>query len=146
MLNHNSDDYLEKYLTHELRIANRYLPMKRKRLLELIKEEYPHVSCSDGSVHMFRKYELNTLLKYVSDEELNNLALPIILELKVDAGETVALVRDKYAASVISKILGITYTGGGLYLYPPHLSELRRRIGTLIQYFISVSGPEAENL
>lgn len=137
MLNHNSDDYLEKYLSHELRIANKYLPMQRKKLLELLKEEYPHVICSDGSIHMFKKDELRSILKLASDEELSNLSLPIILELRVDMKETVALVRDKYAASLISKLLGITYIGGELYLYPYHLSELRRKIGTLIQYFIT---------
>ncbi|MCS7107936.1 MAG: DUF61 family protein [Sulfolobales archaeon] len=138
-LNFNFDDYLEKYLTYELRIVNRYLPMKRKKLRELLIEEHPHVVCSDGSIHMFRKDELNTLLKYVSDEELNNLALPIILELRVDMDVTTALVREKYAVSVISKILGIERTNNELYLYPPHLSELRRKVGTLIQYFISTS-------
>ncbi|MEM2343681.1 MAG: DUF61 family protein, partial [Sulfolobales archaeon] len=64
--------------------------------------------------------------------------LPIMLELRVDMNGTVALVRDRYAASLISKILGITYEGGNLYLYPPQLSELRRKAGTLIQYFMTL--------
>ncbi len=136
----NFDEYLDKYLAYELRVVNRYLPMKRKKLSELIKEEYPSVVCADGSLHMFRKDELNSILSLVSDEELNNLLLPMILELRVDMSETVALVRDKYAASLISKILGITYTGGDLYLYPYQLSVLRRRVGTLIQYFMTSSG------
>ncbi len=137
MVNHNFDDYLERYLSHELRTVNKYLPMQRKKLSELLKEEYPHVICSDGSIHMFKKDELGSILKFVGDEELNSLSLPIILELRVDMDKTVASVRDKYAASLISKILGITYIGGELYLYPYHLSELRRKIGTLIQYFIT---------
>ncbi|MEM2206230.1 MAG: DUF61 family protein [Sulfolobales archaeon] len=138
MPEYDFDDYLERYLTHELRIVNKYLPMKRKKLAELLKEEYPHVICSDGSLHMFRKEELEGILRLVSDEELNNLFLPIMLELRVDMNGTVALVRDRYAASLISKILGITYEGGNLYLYPPQLSELRRKAGTLIQYFMTL--------
>lgn len=138
MSEYDSDDYLERYLTHELRVVNKYLPMKRKKLPELLREEYPHVTCSDGSVHMFRKEELEGILKLVNDEELNNLLLPIMLELRVDMSGTVALVRDRYAASLISKILGIAYEGGNLYLYPPQLSELRRKAGTLIQYFMTL--------
>ncbi|MEM4556997.1 MAG: DUF61 family protein, partial [Sulfolobales archaeon] len=116
MPEYDFDEYLERYLTHELRIVNKYLPMKRKKLAELLKEEYPHVICSDGSLHMFRKEELEGILRLASDEELNNLFLPIMLELRVDMNGTVALVRDRYAASLISKILGITYEGGNLYL------------------------------
>ncbi|MEM0361923.1 MAG: DUF61 family protein [Sulfolobales archaeon] len=138
MPEYDFDEYLERYLTHELRIVNKYLPMKRKKLAELLKEEYPHVICSDGSLHMFRKEELEGILRLASDEELNNLFLPIMLELRVDMNGTVALVRDRYAASLISKILGITYEGGNLYLYPPQLSELRRKAGTLIQYFMTL--------
>lgn len=132
----HTDDKLERYLVNELRVANRYVPLRRK-LGELLKERYPYVVCSDGGIHMFRVEELKELLRYVGTEG-EDLYLPIILELRVDLSGTVAVVRDRVAALVISRILKIPYVGGDLYLYPQHLAELRRKIGTLTYYLIGL--------
>jgi len=132
-----ADDVLEKYLIHELKVVNKHLPIRRKYLRELLNEKYPYVECADGGIHMFRKSELNEVLNYLKEDEIDKILLPIILEVRADLRETTAVVRDEYAAMLISRILGIPHLGKELYLYPAHLAELRRKVGTLIQYVIT---------
>lgn len=129
-------DELEKYVINELKVVNKYIPMRRK-LSELIKERYPYVLCSDGGIHMFRVEEINELIRSVGVEAYD-LYLPIVVEVKIDLNTTTAVVRDPHAAKLLSKLLGIPYNEGPLYLYPLHLGELRRRIGTLIYYLITM--------
>jgi len=75
---------LEKYLREELRVVNKSLPVRRKSLKELLKEEYPYVLTRDGGIHMFRRSELRYAYELLGDELAAKLYLPIILEVRTE--------------------------------------------------------------
>jgi len=125
---------LEKYLSEELRVVNKSLPLRRKSLSELLSEKYPHVLTRDGGIHMFRKSELRLAYELLGSELADKLYLPIILEVRTEFKETVMSINDEIAARLIAKILGLKHYDLPMYIYPKQLSVLRRAIGTLIHY------------
>jgi len=129
------DELIEYFLKDELRVVNKYIPRERKELKELLTEKYPHVQTRDGGIHMFRRSELE-LAKEVLKESGDKLKLPIYLELQPQLTQTTAVVKDPLAIKLISKLLKIPEENP-LYLYPPHLSELRSKVRTLFIYLIS---------
>ena len=72
---------LQESLKNELRVLNAHLPRQQKPLSDLLEEEYPHVVCGDGSMHLFKKKELEYLAGMLSTEEQQTLFLPILIEL-----------------------------------------------------------------
>ncbi len=130
-------DVIERLLIEELRISNRYLPVRRVPLSKLLEMEFPHVVLRDGTLHFFRRKELEELLKYVENDEVEKLELPIIIVMRPDIGEGVSVVEDEIAARVIARVLGIRYEGGALYLYRPHVAMLRERFDTVFQIVVS---------
>ncbi len=131
----SEDRTLEYLLERELRVVNSYVAAKRKTLTELLKEDYPHVLTLSGDIHMFRKSEL-MLAKEVVGEDAEKLMLPIYVELIPAQTITTGVVREELATKLISALLGIDHATP-LYVYPVQLAELRRKIGTLIQYVVS---------
>jgi len=131
----NEDNLINYFLRDELRVVNKYIPRERKELKDLLKEKYPYVRTRDGGIHMFRRSELK-LAKELLKESGDRLKLPIYLELQPQLTETTAVVKDPIAIELISKLLGIPEENP-LYLYPPHLAELRGKIRTLFIYLIS---------
>lgn len=131
----SEDKILEHLLERELRVVNNYIATKRKTLTELLKEEYPHVLTLSGDIHMFRKSEL-MLAKEIVKEDAEKLMLPIYIELIPAQTITTGIVREEVAAKFISALLGVNHATP-LYVYPVQLAEMRKKIGTLIQYVVS---------
>lgn len=131
----SEDKTLEYLLERELRVVNSYIATKRKTLTELLREDYPHVLTLSGDIHMFRKSEL-MLAKEVVGEDAEKLMLPIYIELIPAQTITTGVVREEVATKLISTLLGVNHATP-LYVYPIQLAELRRKIGTLIQYVVS---------
>lgn len=132
------DSIIERLLIEELRLANKHIPVTRIPLSKLLTMEFPYVVLRDGSVHFFRKRELEKLLMYVEQGEEEKLLLPIIVVLRPDIGEGVGVVEDAVAAKVIARILNLSCEEGKLYLYKPHLAQLREHFDTVIQFVISI--------
>ena len=129
------EEIINYFLKDELKAIHSYLPRKRKTLTQLLQEEYPHVQTRDGGVHMFRRSEL----KYANEllgKESDDLLLPTYLEMRPEFTQTVAILEDATAIKLVSKILDVP-PEKPLYLYPVHIEQLRRKIGTLIYYLIS---------
>ena len=133
-------DVVEKLLQAELRIANKHLPMARKSLAQLLREELPHVLCRDGTVHVFRRSELQKLRSYVSDEEAEKLMLPIVIQVRADMETLTGFVEDELEARVIRRILGLapqlSEKDSKLFLYKPQIYELRSEFSTVFQIAI----------
>lgn len=133
-------DIVEKLLQAELRVVNKHLPMARKSLDHLLSEEIPYVVCRDGTVHMFRRSELQKLREYVDDEEAKELMLPIVIQVRADMETITGFVENELEAKVIRRILGLTPQLEGfekkLLLYKPQLYELRYRFPTVFQIAI----------
>ena len=136
---------IDKLLELELRIANKHMPIQRFSLDELLKMDIPYVRLRDGSIHIFKRSELEKLKSYLSDYESKKLLLPIIIIMKPDLGEGVAVVEDPIASNVIRKLLGLPQDNESkLVLYRPQIAFLRRNFDTIFQFAISIELSEDE--
>jgi len=128
---------VEVLLREELKIANKHLPHYRKSLKELLKEEFPSVSCRDGTQHFFRRSELERVSALIDSENWDRVLLPIVITIIPEAKGFVGVIEDKYAVELVSKILGIEYQSERLLIYEPQLFELRRNYSTIFQLALS---------
>jgi uncharacterized protein (UPF0216 family) len=132
-------DRIGKLLEFELKIVNKHLPLKRFTLRELLNMELPHVILRDGTIHVFKRSELEKLKQHLSSEELEKLQLPIIVILRPDISEGMGYVEDPVAARILARFLGIEHNQGSkLTLYRPHIAVLRRHFDTLFQFAIAI--------
>lgn len=133
-------EIVDKLLQAELRVVNKHLPVTRKNLGQLLNEEVPYVLCRDGSIHVFRRSELQTLKAYVSDDEVSKLYLPIVIQVRTDMDVLTGFVENELEATVIRRILGLKPPVEGepkkLFLYKPQLYELRYKFSTIFQIAI----------
>jgi len=130
---------LQECLRGELRVVNAGLPRSQKPLSTLLGEEYPHVICSDGSTHSFKRRELEHLASMINTEEQKALLLPILIELGRNQAEAAIICQADVEEKVISKILSMPTTPkqGRITIYKPQLALLRKRLKTTTQYVFS---------
>ena len=130
---------LQRYLQDEMRILNAHLPRKQKSLADLLCEEYPHVVCSDNSVHLIKRKELRFLAEVITPGEQSELFLPILIELHSDNDETTIISPNNVTEKIISAILEmpLTHRQGRVILYKPQIALLRNKLKTTIQYVFS---------
>lgn len=97
---------VDRIIQMEIGRINSHLPKARKSLCELLKEDSPSIELRDGSLHYFRRSELE-FLKTLAGEEACLVKLPIILELStLDRGYFV--VRGRGEVRVIKKLLELS--------------------------------------
>lgn len=138
----NSSPYekmLQECLRGELRVVNAGLPRSQKRLSDLLHEEYPHVICSDGSTHFFKRKELEYLASMINTEEQEALLLPMLIELGSNQAEAAIICQTDVEEKVISKTLNMPLTPkqGRITIYKPQLALLRKKLKTTTQYVFS---------
>lgn len=134
------DMFLEAYLSSELRLVNSSLPRNRRRLADLLLEDQPSVLCADGSQHLFKRVELRYLGSILSQEEQQELLLPITIELSGEGAEALVLCSGEAERKVLTAVLGMDLNyerPGRIRLYRPQLSLLRRKLRTTTQYAFS---------
>ena len=104
---------LQESLKHELKVVNAHLPTEQKPLSDLLREEYPHVVCKDGTTHLFSRKELRYLV-----------------------GLMAVLCPGETAAKVIAGVLDMTVTPrqSKITIYKPQLAVIRRVLRTTTQY------------
>ena len=138
---------LQEYLKGELRVLNAHVPRQRKSLAVLLGEEYPHVTCSDGSTHLFKKKDLNYLAGLLADEDRETLMLPMLIEMGAGQDEIAIIGEGPVEEKVVSQVLGMSVTreGARIRLYKPQLALLRKMLKTTTQYIFSheIVGPVA---
>ena len=130
---------LQECLKGELRVLNAHVPSRQKPLSDLLGEEYPHVVCSDGSPHLFKRKELEYLVRTVEPEEQSVLFLPMLIELGSSQDEVAVICRGGIEEKILTKILNmpVTEKQGRITLYKPQLSVLRKILKTTTQYIYS---------
>jgi hypothetical protein len=130
---------LHECLSGELRVVNTGLPQSRKRLSDLLNEEYPHVVCNDGSTHLFRRSELAYLTSILDTEEQQALPLPMLMEVGANQAEAAVMCEGKVEEKVISKALDmpVTCEERRIRIYKPQLALLRRKFKTTTVYVFS---------
>ncbi len=127
---------LQECLKGELRVVNAHLPSKQKPLSDLLGEEYPHVLCNDGSVHLFSRKELKYLASLIDTDEQKALLLPILIEVSVGQGEMAIICPGEVEEKVISKVLDMPLTPRQkrVMIYKPQLAIVRKLLRTTTQY------------
>ena len=127
---------VEELLGREISRVNRHLPSSRPTLAELLAIKEPSVVLRDGSRHHFRRRELEELASLLDGDEVENLRLPIILEIST-LYRGYFRVRGKVAVKVIDTILGQydPLEEREVGLYPRYLlPKLRRQLPTTTTY------------
>ncbi len=127
---------LQESLRGELRLLNAYLPRTQKSLADLLREEYPHVVCTDGSTHLFKRKELKYLASLIDADEQEALLLPMLIGVSSGQGEMAIICRGEVEEKVISKILDMPVAPkqSRVIIYKRQLSVLRQRLKTATQY------------
>jgi len=130
---------LQECLKGELRVVNAGLPRNQKTLSALLREEYPHVLCSDGSTHLFKRKELEYIASLINIDEQEALLLPVLIELGANEAEAAIICQTDVEEKVISKILNMPTTPkqGRITIYKPQLALLRKMLKTTTQYVFS---------
>ena len=130
---------LQEALKDELRLLNAHLPRERRTLFDALHDSHPHVVCSDGSAHMFKKKELRYLADMLGPEEQHELLLPILIKIHAGDNEMTILCRGDVERKVIVNILDmpLTATETGVTIYKQQLGVLRKKLRTTTQYIFS---------
>lgn len=135
---------LQEALKDELRLLNAHLPRERKSLYDISQEEHPHIVCSDGSTHIFKKKELRYLSDILSIDEQKALLLPILIKIHAGYSEISVLCSGEAEKEVISTILDmpLNITAGGITIYKQQLGVLRKKLRTTTQYIFTASASD----
>ena len=138
------DKMLQEYLRDELRVLNAHLPRNQKSLAELLREDYPHVVCNDGSTHLFKRRELEYLASLIDADKQEALLLPMLVELGQNQAEAAVVCVGEIIEEVISKVLAmpIRCQQKRITIYKPQLALLRKKLKTTTQYVFSPRGLE----
>lgn len=131
-----TDRSMEGYLKDELKAVNAHLPRTRKSLAQLLAEHHPHVLCSDGGRHYFRRKELDYLGAIIPEKEYDMLLLPILLEVSPEAGEFLVHSKHGIETSVLSRAAGMTIEcrEGIIRMGRSQVSAIRSALETTTQY------------
>ena len=130
---------LQESVRGELRIVNAGLPRSQERLSNLLKAEYPHVVCHDGSTHSFKRSELEYLASMTDPDEQKALALPMLIELGPDQGDAAMICEGGVEEKIISKVLDmpVKCEERRIRIYKPQLALLRKKLKTTTVYVFS---------
>ncbi|KQC13330.1 MAG: DUF61 family protein [Methanothrix sp.] len=126
-----------------VRSLNDHLPVERKALGELLREEKPRVVCRDGSTHRIRKEELEAIERIVGSrwgKEAERLKLPILIEMAPDYGRSAARIRGRVYCDILQAILGEDRkTTDEMVIFRPDIRRLRRELPSATQYAFLIS-------
>jgi len=130
---------LQEALKAELRLVNTGLPKSQRKLSDLLKERHPQVSCNDGSVHSFKRSELEHLASITDASEQEALLLPILIEVGTDESGTTVVCEGPVEEKVVSRVLGMLLTceHKRIRVYKPQLGVLRAKLKTTTVYVFS---------
>ena len=133
---------LRDSLQDAVRVLSAYLPCESKPLSDLLQEEHPHLRCKDGSIHLFKKKELNYLRGLTNDEERKALSLPILIEV-VSESEMAVICPTGVEEKIVSKVLDMPVAPkqNKITIYKTQLNLLRKTLKTTTQYIFHPTSP-----
>ena len=150
----SEDKFLRVIWKYEIERINDHLPKKTRSLSSLLEEEEPYVISRDGGNFTIDKDELNFLASFIPKELHDFIRLPIVLIRRLDLGKGVFTISGgKLERFVIHKLLKNIDAPFSeyrnielpLYIYWPHVAELRRRFKTIITIGFGVSKKDMDD-
>ena len=125
---------VDRVLKFELSRLNVHLPERRISLKEALMSAKPQVAARDGSIHAFKREELDLLAKMVPEAEWERLYLPILIALDPKLGRGAARITGGAEVKAISQILEKKGADDELLIYRPEVAIVRRKLPTTTQY------------
>jgi len=132
----------EKTFRKMLESLNSHIPSERKTLSSLLSENRPMVLGKDGSMHVFKKKELDKIAEILPKEKYNQLFLPIYIEMNSEYGRGAGRIVGNINCDVVKKIIGERYVyekNDEIILYANDVAHLRKVLPTTTQYIFTVS-------
>jgi uncharacterized protein (UPF0216 family) len=139
-----AESYLERafraMLKEEVGKLNQHLPKSRKTLKTLLEEKAPFVETIDGGRILIKREELEGLADILPPHLQGRLQLPIVIQRRFDLGRSVYTVSGgEIEEFALKSLLGLSEQDFSnykaeepFYIYKPYLSELIRKIHSLI--------------
>ena len=124
----------DRLIKFELSKLNMHLPERRLSLKEALSSAKPQVMARDGSVHTFKREELEFLAGLLPEADRDKLQLPILISLEPKLGRGTARINGEAEVKVVSQILEKEPAAGELLIYRPEVAILRRKLPTTTQY------------
>lgn len=111
---------------------NSHVPARRPRLSELASMPDPHFVGRDGSSYGIDPAELALVRESLSKAGLHDIKLPIVLIADAGHEQSTWRVEGTEECAVVAAVLGRQDKDprDRLFLYAPHVAELRRRLPT----------------
>lgn len=124
----------DRLIKFELSKLNVHLPERRLSLKEALSSAKPQVMARDGSVHTFKREELEFLAGLLPEADRDKLQLPILISLEPKLGRGTARINGEAEVKVVSQVLEKEPAAGELLIYRPEVAILRRKLPTTTQY------------
>ena len=124
----------DRLIKLELSKLNVHLPEKRLSLKDALSSAKPQVVTRDGSVHMFKREELEFLAGLLPEADRDKLQLPILIALEPKLGRGTARISGEAEVKVVSQVLEKEPAAEELLIYRPEVAILRRKLPTTTQY------------
>ncbi|HIH40764.1 MAG TPA: DUF61 family protein [Halobacteria archaeon] len=131
----------EKTFRKMVESLNSHIPEERKTLSSLLSESRPMVRGKDGSIHVFKKKELDKIAEIVPKGDYDRLLLPIYIEMNSEYGRGAGRIVGKINCDLVKKILGERYyyeRDDEIILYANDIGNLRRILPTTTQYIFAI--------
>ena len=131
----------EKTFRKMVESLNSHIPKERKTLSSLLSESRPMVRGKDGSIHVFKKKELDKIAEIVPKGDYDRLLLPIYIEMNSEYGRGAGRIVGKINCDLVKKILGERYyyeRDDEIILYANDIGNLRRILPTTTQYIFAI--------
>lgn len=124
----------DRLIKFELSKLNVHLPVRRLTLREALSSQKPQVQARDGSVHTFKREEVEFLAGLLPEADRDKLQLPILIALEPKLGRGTAKISGEAEVKVVSQVLKKEPAAGELLIYRPEVAILRRKLPTTTQY------------
>ena len=124
----------DRIIKLELSRLNVHLPERRLSLKDALSSAKPQVVARDGSVHTFKREELEFLAGLLPEVDQDKLQLPILIALEPKLGKGAAKISGEAEVKVVSQVLEKEAAAGELLIYRPEVAILRRKLPTTTQY------------
>ena len=138
-----NEEYNDKNISIKfVQALNRYLPVKRKTLRELLLEERPGVKNLDCSTHYFEKKELERIASMAPERNYSALRLPIYFEMSAAMERGTIKISGRLECMIIQKILygneKLLHDMDSMTIYYPHLTKIRKEFPTTTQFMFTI--------
>jgi len=125
----------QQLIVKTVQSMNQHLPGRRKKLIELLKEEKPGVRGKDNTFYIMDRKELDLISESLPRYLWDRIRLPILIEMAPQYGSGSARVQGEVECELVRELLKIDRGDRKMVIiYMPEIRELRRKLPTTSQY------------